>query len=58
MLVLTAIEPLVPACNVRVPVAVILPETVILPVLAAVLVTLKLAPVDVPLIVTALESFA
>lgn len=52
----TAIAPLVPACNVNAPEAVMPLDTVILPVTPAVSVKLNIAPVDAPPIATALES--
>ena len=56
VLALSRIAPLVPACRVRAPLAVMPLEMVILPLLVAESTRLKIAPEEVPLTVTALES--
>ena len=55
-LALTAIVPFVPAVNDKAPVAFMELDAVMLPAAPAVSVKLKIAPVDAPLIVTALVS--
>ena len=55
-LALTAMVPLVPAVSDKTPLALMVLDAVMLPEAPAVSVRLKIAPVDAPLIVTALES--